>query len=94
MSALQQEANRVEVETKASAGKLKLRCRVLLNYLEMEIPVGATLLYQDGEITCTVLDRWYVQLQKNAVNCIQSTLAAGRSYPRHRVFDDYRSRFS
>ena len=43
--AMQQEAERVDVEAKASAEKLKRSRRQSLNYIEMGIPIGSTLLY-------------------------------------------------
>lgn len=55
--AMQAEAEKVDIEAKASAEKLKRSRRPSLNYLEMGIPVGSTLLYEgDGETTCTVAD--------------------------------------
>lgn len=55
--AIQAEAEQVDVQAKASAEKLKRSRRQSLNYLEMGIPVGSTLVYQgDGETTCTVAD--------------------------------------
>ena len=55
--AMQAQAEQVDVQAKASAEKLKRSRRPSLNYLEMGIPIGSTLLYQgDGETTCTVAD--------------------------------------
>ena len=55
--AIQAQADEVDVEAKASAEKLKRSRRPSLNYLEMGIPVGSTLLYEgDGKTTCTVAD--------------------------------------
>ena len=55
--AMQAEAEQVDVQAKASAEKLKRSRRPNLNYIEMGIPIGSTLLYQgDGETTCTVAD--------------------------------------
>ena len=54
---MQAEAEKVDVEAKASAEQLKRARRPSLNYLEMGIPVGSTLLYAgDGKTTCTVAD--------------------------------------
>ena len=50
--AIQAQADAVDVEAKASAEKLKCSRRPSLNYLEMGIPVGSTLLYEgDGKTT-------------------------------------------
>ena len=55
--AMQAEAEQVDVQAKASAERLKRSRRPNLNYIEMGIPIGSTLLYQgDGETTCTVAD--------------------------------------
>ena len=72
--ALREEANQVDVEAKAGADKLKRSRRPSLNYLEMGIPEGATLLYQDGETTCTVLDGRHVQFKGQS--CSLSAITA------------------
>ena len=55
--AMQAQAEQVDIQANASAEKLKRSRRPSLNYLEMGIPIGSTLLYQgDGETTCTVAD--------------------------------------
>lgn len=61
---LQQEADQVDVEAKPGAEKLKRSRRPPLNYIEMGIPIGATLLYEgDGETVCTVSDGRRVEHQ-------------------------------
>ena len=55
--AMQAEAEKVDVEAKVSAEKLKRSRRPNLNYIEMGIPVGSSLVYEgDGVTTCTVVD--------------------------------------
>ena len=62
--AVQKEAEKVDVEAKASAEKLKRSRRPSLNYLEMGIPVGSTLVFEgDGQTTCTVVDGRNVEYQ-------------------------------
>ena len=53
---LQQEAESVDVEAKASSQRFERSRRPPLNFIEMGVPVGATLHFEDGETTCTVLD--------------------------------------
>jgi hypothetical protein len=57
---LQQEAARVDAGAKSSAEKLKRSLRPPLNYLNLGIPAGSTLVYVDGETTFTVLDGRHV----------------------------------
>ena len=52
---LQQEADRVDVESKSAVKKLKAR-RPVQNFLDMGIPVNAELLFGDGETRCMVLN--------------------------------------
>lgn len=59
---------------KPGAERLKRSRRPALNYLEMGIPEGATLLYQDGETTCTVLDGRHVQFKGES--CSLSAITA------------------
>lgn len=62
--AIKKEAEMVDVEAKASAEKLKRSRRPSLNYLEMGIPVGSTLVFEgDGHTTCTVVDGRSVEFQ-------------------------------
>jgi len=49
-------AENVSLEEKASAKRLKSNRRPPMNFIEMNIPVGATLRYKDGEITVTVAE--------------------------------------
>lgn len=72
--AMQAEADKVDVEAKASAEKLKRSRRPSLNYLEMGIPTGSTLLYQgDGETTCTVVDGRKVSLEGRTLSISKLT---------------------
>jgi hypothetical protein len=57
---IQREADSVDVEAKSSADRLKRSRRPVMNYLDMGLPVGATLVYQDGTTTCTVVDGRHV----------------------------------
>jgi hypothetical protein len=57
---IQREAESVDVEAKSSADRLKRSRRPVMNYLEMGLPVGASLVYQDGTTTCTVVDGRHV----------------------------------
>ena len=53
----QQEADCVDLDAKAASDKIKRSRRPNLNYLEIGIPIGSTLLYvSDGKTTCTVVD--------------------------------------
>lgn len=61
--AIQQEADQVDVDAKASAERLKRARRPSLNYLDMGIPAGSTLIYQDGQTTCTVHDGRHVEFR-------------------------------
>ena len=61
--AVQQEAERVDVEAKAAAEKFKKSRRPMINYLEMGIPVGGILTFQDGITTCKVADGRQVEYQ-------------------------------
>jgi hypothetical protein len=60
---LQQEAARVDADAQSSAEKLKRSRRPPLNYLDLGIPAGSTLVYEDGETTCTVLDGRHVSFR-------------------------------
>ena len=72
--AMQAEAEQVDVQAKASAEKLKRSRRPSLNYLEMGIPVGSTLLYQgDGETTCTVADGRNVSFEGRTLSLTKLT---------------------
>ena len=53
---VQEEAENVDTEAKASAERFKRSRRPPLNYAEMGIAPGSTLTYQDGATTCTVVD--------------------------------------
>jgi hypothetical protein len=53
---LKQEADSVDVEAKASSERFERSRRPPLNFIEMGIPAGATLHFEDGETTCAVLD--------------------------------------
>jgi len=57
---IQREADSVDVEAKSSADRLKRSRRPVMNYLEMGLPLGASLVYQDGTTTCTVVDGRHV----------------------------------
>jgi hypothetical protein len=57
---IQREAESVDADAKSSAERLKKARRPVMNYLEMGLPVGATLIYQDGTTTCTVVDGRHV----------------------------------
>ena len=71
---LQVEAEQVDVEAKAGAEKLKRSRRPPLNYIEMGIPAGSTLLYQDdGETTCTVVDGRRIEFQGEAMSISKLT---------------------
>lgn len=59
--AMQAEADQVDAEAKPSAERLKRSRRPALNYLDMGIPLGATLLYQDNQTICTVVDGRHLQ---------------------------------
>jgi len=50
---LQEEASSVDREAKAGSDKLKAR-RPVQNFLEMGIPMGADILFQDGVTTCQI----------------------------------------
>ena len=54
--ALQEEAGKVDVDAKASADRLKKKRRPSINYLEMGVPIGSVLIYQDGTTQCRVVD--------------------------------------
>lgn len=72
--ALQEEANQVDVEAKAGAEKLKRSRRPPINYLELGIPVGSTLLYiGDGQTTCTVADGRKVEFQGEVMSISKLT---------------------
>ena len=71
---LQQEANQVDVEAKAGAEKLKRSRRPPLNYIEMGIPVGSTLVYEgDGETTCKVFDGRRIEFQGETMSISKLT---------------------
>ena len=72
--AMQAEADNVDIEAKASSEKLKRSRRPSLNYLEMGIPIGSTILYQgDGETTCTVADGRSVNFQGRTLSISKLT---------------------
>ena len=72
--AMQAEAEQVDVQAKASAEKLKRSRRPNLNYIEMGIPIGSTLLYQgDGETTCTVADGRNVSFEGRTLSLTKLT---------------------
>lgn len=68
------EAEQVDVEAKSSAERLKSRRRQSLNFIEMGIPAGSQLLFDDGEKTCTVLNGRRVEYDGG--NYALSTLTA------------------
>ena len=71
---IKKEAEQVDVEAKAGAEKLKRSRRPPLNYIEMGIPAGSTLLYQDdGETTCTVVDGRRIAYQGEAMSISKLT---------------------
>jgi len=71
---IKKEAEQVDVEAKAGAEKLKRSRRPPLNYIEMGIPAGSTLLYQDdGETTCTVVDGRRIEYQGEAMSISKLT---------------------
>lgn len=79
--AFQKEAEMVDVEAKASAEKLKRARRPSLNYLEMGIPVGSTLVFEgDGQTTCTVVDGRSVEFQ-GQITSISKLTAELRNTP-------------
>jgi len=79
--AIQEEASKVDVEAKASADRFKRSRRPSLNYLEMGIPVGSTLVYEgDGSTTCTVADGRRVEYQGETMS-ISKLTAALRNTP-------------
>ena len=57
---IQREADSVDADAKPSAERLKRSRRPVMNYLDLGLPVGATLIYQDGTTTCTVVDGRHV----------------------------------
>ena len=57
---IRQEADSVDVDAKSASERLKKSRRPVMNYLDMGLPVGACLLYQDGTTTCTVVDDRHV----------------------------------
>ena len=57
---IRQEADSVDVDAKSASERLKKSRRPVMNYLDMVLPVGACLLYQDGTTTCTVVDGRHV----------------------------------
>ncbi len=57
---IRQEADTVDVDAKSASERLKKSRRPVMNYLDMGLPVGACLLYQDGTTTCTVVDGRHV----------------------------------
>ena len=61
--AVQQEAEQVDAEAKAAVEKFKKSRRPLINYLEMGIPIGGVLIFQDGTTTCKVFDGRQVEYQ-------------------------------
>ena len=72
--AMQEEANQVDVEAKSGAEKLKRSRRPPINYLEVGIPVGSTLLYTgDGQTTCTVVDGRKVEYQGEVMSISKLT---------------------
>lgn len=61
--AMQAEAERVDVEAKASAEKIKRSRRPTLNFLEMGIPEGSRLDFINADYFCTVLNGRQVQYE-------------------------------
>jgi hypothetical protein len=57
---IQREADSVDTDAKSSAERLKKSRRPVMNYLDMGLPAGATLVFQDGMTTCTVVDGRHV----------------------------------
>ena len=79
--AVQKEAEKVDVEAKSSAEKLKRSRRPPLNYIEMGIPVGSTLVFEgDGHTTCTVVDGRNVEYQ-GQITSISKLTAELRNTP-------------
>ena len=72
--ALQEEADKVDVEAKASAEKLKRSRRPPINYLECGIPAGSILVYMgDAEKTCKVVDGRRVEYQGEIISISKLT---------------------
>ena len=65
---VQEEAASVDKGATAAAEKFKRARRPSLNYLDMGIPVGSTLLFSDGETTCTVADGRRVSYQGETIS--------------------------
>ena len=65
---VQEEAASVDAGANAAAEKFKRARRPPLNYLDMGIPVGGTLLFSDGETTCTVADGRRVLYQGETIS--------------------------
>ena len=61
--AVQQEAERVDVEAKAAADRFKKARKPPLNFLEVGVPIGSPLHFIDGEQICTVIDSRRVEFE-------------------------------
>ena len=59
--AVQQEAERVDVEARAAVDKFKKSRRPNLRFSKLGIPVGATLQFTEGDQTCQVVSRKHVE---------------------------------
>lgn len=57
---IQRQADSVDADAKPSADRLKRSRRPVMNYLDLGLPIGATLVYQDGTTTCSVVDGRHV----------------------------------
>ena len=66
--AVQQEAERVDVEAKAAADRFKKARKPPLNFLEVGVPIGSTLQFIDGEQVCTVADPRRVEFEGEVIS--------------------------
>ena len=61
--AVQQEAERVDVEANAASDRFKKTRKPPLNFLEVGVPIGSTLQFIEGDVTCTVTDPRRVEFE-------------------------------
>lgn len=82
---IQREADSVDADAKSSAERLKRSRRPVMNYLEMGLPIGATLVYQDGTTTCTVVDGRHVNFngEQSFLSAITAQLMGIPGQPIH-----------
>ena len=66
--AVQQEAERVDVEAKAAADRFKKARKPPLNFLEVGVPIGSTLQFIDGEQVCSVADPRRVEFEGEVIS--------------------------